>query len=114
MTSTRIGERIGARIDAHVLRPRSYCSDATCGGTDCTTCYGPSAEVFVEIVIDGQRIDDRDLAELDDADDEAPFLRDVTIGDVRAAIMRALDPTPRSTWAPTSADAPFIDDDLPF
>ena len=110
------------RIIAHVIRPRSYCSDRSCGGSDCTTCYGLSAEVLfdVRIVGDDERVmllDDRLLAELDDADDEHVVIAGVTAGDIRCALREALDPSLR-TRAPAPATAPdaapFVDDDLPF
>lgn len=106
------------RVVAHLIRPRSYCSDQSCGGTDCTTCYGVNAEVLFDVcIIGGARdvwLDSQLLAELDDAPDERVVVDGVTAGDVRCALREALDPPAPAPWKPAPDDAPFIDDDLPF
>lgn len=89
-------------IVARIIAPRRYCSDHTCGGTDCLTCYGAHAEVLVELRVDGVALHDERVAELLERDDP----------DVCAAVARALGGV--STPAPTPAPSFAKDDALPF
>ncbi len=99
------------RIVAHATLPRSYCSDRTCGGTDCTTCHGLSAEVLFDVFVDGRRFGGQWVAELD-ADDDQPLVEGLTVGDLRLALRVALNPPALAPWKPAPGEE--ADDVLPF
>jgi hypothetical protein len=92
-------------IAVRLVPPRRYCSDRTCGGADCTTCYGAHAEVLLDVRVDGRPLADQLVGELLDAPDGA-VVAGVAADDVRAALWRATDPA--------SGQMPATTDLLPF
>ena len=61
------------RRTIHVVRaaPRRYCSDQSCGGLDCTTCYGPHAPGLHVVYVDGVPHDPEDVDVPEDDGDGA-------------------------------------------
>ena len=67
-----------ARAHVHVRAPaRRYCSDQSCGGLDCTTCYGPGAPGLHVVYVDGVPHDPEDVDEPEDAPDDPEDAPDV-------------------------------------
>lgn len=103
-------------IVAHLILPRRYCSDASCGGVDCTECYGPHAEVGIEVFVGPHGLADQLVAEVLDggvADDHVVLgAGGVTAGAIRQAVWTALNPTRYPAEKPASNDTASLDASL--